>query len=36
MLDYNLPLTTSRNAIGELTGSEKPNEIVIVSGHIDR
>jgi carboxypeptidase Q len=35
MLDYNLPLTTSRNAIGDLKGREKPDEVVIVSGHID-
>lgn len=36
MLDYNLPLTTSRNVIGEIVGSSKPDEFVAVSGHIDR
>lgn len=35
MLDYNLPLTTSRNVIGEIVGSTKPEEYVAVSGHID-
>jgi carboxypeptidase Q len=35
MLDYNLPLTTSRNAIAELKGHSKPEEVVIVSGHVD-
>ncbi|XP_021955466.1 carboxypeptidase Q [Folsomia candida] len=35
MLDYNLPLTTSRNVIGEIVGSSKPDEFVAVSGHID-
>jgi len=35
MLDYNLPMTTSRNAIGELVGHELPHEYVAVSGHID-
>jgi len=35
MLDYNLPLTTSRNAIGELKGTSLPDESVVVSGHID-
>lgn len=55
MLDYNLPLTTSRNVIGkfsinyssspflpeltffigELEGTEKPEEFVAVTGHID-
>jgi len=35
MMDFNLPFTTSRNAIGELTGTEFPLKKVIVSGHID-
>jgi len=35
MLDYNLPLTTSRNVIGELVGGTSPDEYVAVSGHID-
>lgn len=35
MLDYNLPMTTSRNVIGELVGTSIPHEIVAVSGHID-
>jgi len=30
-----LPDVKSRNVIGEIVGSEKPEEIVIVSGHID-
>jgi carboxypeptidase Q len=30
-----LPDTTSYNVIGDLKGSEKPEEIVIVSGHLD-
>lgn len=35
MLDYNLPFTTSKNGIGELIGTEIPDEAVILSGHID-
>jgi hypothetical protein len=35
MLDYNLPLTTSRNVIGEIAGSVLTNEFVAVTGHID-
>ncbi|CAL8097285.1 unnamed protein product [Orchesella dallaii] len=35
LLDYNLPLTTSRNVIGEIVGNSIPNEYVGVSGHID-
>lgn len=31
----NLPFVTSRNAIGEIQGHEKPDEVVVVSGHID-
>ncbi|KAE9550478.1 hypothetical protein FO519_006316 [Halicephalobus sp. NKZ332] len=31
----NLGKTTSRNIIFDITGSEKPNEIVLLSGHID-
>jgi carboxypeptidase Q len=30
-----LPDVPSRNVIAEITGSEKPDEIIIVSGHID-
>ncbi len=30
-----LPDAPSRNAIGELTGREKPREIVVLGGHID-
>jgi len=30
-----LPDAPSRNVVAEITGSEKPDEIVIVSGHID-
>ena len=30
-----LPDVKSRNVIGEIVGSEKPEEIVVVSGHID-
>ncbi|CAG7719432.1 unnamed protein product [Allacma fusca] len=32
---YKLPATTSRNVFGEITGNEKPNELVGLSGHID-
>ncbi len=35
MLDFNMPMTTSRNVIGELVGKETPQEYVAVSGHID-
>jgi len=35
MLDYNLPMTTSRNVIGELAGLETLEEYVAVTGHID-
>ncbi len=31
----NLPDTVSYNAIGEITGSEYPNEYIIVGGHLD-
>lgn len=30
-----LPEVPSRNVVAEITGSEKPDEVVIVSGHID-
>ncbi|XP_035712948.1 carboxypeptidase Q-like isoform X3 [Folsomia candida] len=35
MMDEELSRVTSRNAIGEITGSLNPEEIVVVSGHID-
>lgn len=35
MLGHKLPAITSRNVVGEIIGSEKPNEIVGISGHID-
>lgn len=31
----NLPETDSANVIGQLTGTEKPEEIVVMGGHID-
>ena len=31
----NLPLARSHNVIGELRGSERPDEVVVVGGHID-
>ena len=31
----NLPDTWSYNVIGEITGSQKPNEIITVGGHLD-
>lgn len=31
----NLPETTSNNVIGEIKGSEFPNEIIVVGGHLD-
>jgi Zn-dependent M28 family amino/carboxypeptidase len=31
----NLPPATSANVIGEVTGREKPDEVVVVSGHLD-
>ncbi len=30
-----LPPVTAHNVMGELTGSEKPDEVVVVGGHID-
>jgi Zn-dependent M28 family amino/carboxypeptidase len=30
-----LPDTLSHNVIGEITGAEKPNEFIIVGGHLD-
>lgn len=30
-----LPPSTSANVIGEVTGREKPDEVVVVSGHLD-
>jgi carboxypeptidase Q len=30
-----LPDAPSRNVVGELTGSEKPDEIIVLGGHID-
>jgi len=35
MNDSMLPDTTSRNVIGEIVGREKPDEVVVISGHID-
>jgi carboxypeptidase Q len=35
MSAMNLPDVPSRNVVAEIAGSEKPDEIVIVSGHID-
>jgi carboxypeptidase Q len=35
MNDTTLPDTVSRNVIGEIRGREKPEEVVVVSGHID-
>jgi len=35
MLDYNMPTTTSRNVIGQIDGTEHPDEWVAVTGHID-
>jgi carboxypeptidase Q len=31
----NLPLAPSRNVVGEVRGSERPNEVIVVGGHID-
>ncbi|HEX6576695.1 MAG TPA: M28 family metallopeptidase [Gemmatimonadaceae bacterium] len=30
-----LPDAPSRNVVGEITGSEKPDEVVVIGGHID-
>lgn len=30
-----LPDATSRNTVSEIVGSEKPEKVVIVSGHLD-
>ncbi len=30
-----LPDTLSANVVGEITGSEKPNEVIVVGGHLD-
>lgn len=35
MRSKDLPPVTSRNTVAEIKGSEKPREVVIVSGHID-
>jgi carboxypeptidase Q len=35
MNDTNLPDVQSQNAIAEIIGREKPDEVVVVSGHID-
>jgi len=35
MADFNLPLTNSRNSVGEIVGRESPHEVIVVSGHID-
>jgi carboxypeptidase Q len=32
---HNLPLAPSRNVIAEIRGSEKPNEVIVMGGHID-
>ncbi|MCS6820448.1 MAG: M20/M25/M40 family metallo-hydrolase [Microscillaceae bacterium] len=34
-LCQNLPEATSHNVIGEIKGSEKPDEIIVVGGHLD-
>lgn len=31
----NLPHVTSYNVLGQITGSEKPNEIILIGGHLD-
>jgi len=35
MADFNLPLTNSRNSVGEIVGRESPHEVIVVSGHIN-
>ncbi|XP_070389649.1 carboxypeptidase Q-like isoform X2 [Dermacentor albipictus] len=35
MRNKDLPAVISRNTVAEITGREKPREVVIVSGHID-
>jgi len=35
MNDYMLPVSKSRNVVGEIIGRESPSEVVVVSGHID-
>jgi carboxypeptidase Q len=35
MNDYMLPVSKSRNVVGEIVGRESPNQVVVVSGHID-
>jgi carboxypeptidase Q len=32
---HNLPLAPSRNVVAEIRGSEKPNEVIVMGGHID-
>ncbi len=32
---HTLPDVESANVVGEITGSEKPNEIIVVGGHLD-
>jgi len=35
MADFSLPLSKSRNVVGEIVGRDSPKEVVVVSGHID-
>lgn len=35
MNDTNLEPKTSRNSIAEIAGREKPEQVVVISGHLD-